>query len=155
MNWKGLKKINAKIRQLKPQYSVQQQRVRCPQYDCEATIATRVRLQSRKRARHVRVETCSLFANQPAALKAQIRGVPDLPNPALILGRGEALPRYVIGVPCRQTCLPLINGDLDHEPSRQRGLMMGMYDCLEVERDVDHKTNTASTPLRSPQSFCA
>jgi hypothetical protein len=155
MSWTGLKKLNAKIRQLMPHYSVKQQRIRCPQHDCEAIVAARVRLQTRRRARYIDVETCSLFANQPAALDAQIVGIPDLPDPALALGRGESLPRYVIGIPCQQTCLPLLNGDLDAKPSRQRGFMMGMYDCLEVERDVDHKTDAESTPLRSPQSFCA
>jgi hypothetical protein len=151
---KGLGKLTARIREFFPHHTMTQQKVHCPNYDCDATITTRTRLRAGHRARHVAVETCSLMPKQPAAAGAGVNWVPDIPYQNMALRAGEGPPHYTSGVPCPETCLKLVNGEVDLSPNRQRHCIMGMYDGLEIEREVNHKTITETMPFRAPEAFC-
>ena len=112
MGWRGLKTVATKLREFVPHYTTTQQQIRCPNYDCEATITTRTRLWGGHPARYVSVETCSLLPKQAAEGGAHVNWVPDIPYQDLNLSGGERLPRYTMGVPCRETCLMLANGEV-------------------------------------------
>ena len=155
MKWKGLQKLNAKIRECIPKYTVMHHRVCCPKHGDDATITTRTRLRKRCRARHVEVQTCSLLPKQPATPGAKVVWVPDLPYQELHLREGEPSPRYTMKVPCRMDCLHIINEDIDLDHIRQGRCISGVFDCLELEREASRKTGADMRPIQSPLSYCA
>jgi hypothetical protein len=154
MGRRGLKTVAMKLREFVPHYTTTQQQIRCPNYDCEATITTRTRLWGGRPARYVSVETCSLLPKQAAEGSAHVNWVPDIPYQALNLSGGERLPRYTMGVSCRETCLMLANGEVACKSVRQRNCVMGMFDGLEIEREIARQANIEAMPFKSPEAFC-
>lgn len=154
MGWSGLKTLTAKFREFVPHYTTTQQHVRCPNYDCDATITTHTRLRGERPPHHVSVETCSIMPKQPSEAGARTTWVPDIPYQDLKLGGGECPPRYSMGVSCREACLRLVNGEVALQSRRSRHCVMGMYDGLEIERELTHKANIEAMPFKCPEAFC-
>jgi hypothetical protein len=83
--------------------------VLCPEYGCRAEIAVQTDPGAQSCAQHVEVATCSLFSDAAYSLPERTGYLPDAPAWRVRLDPPRATPVAAAGVPCRQSCLFVLN----------------------------------------------
>lgn len=83
--------------------------VRCPLYDCQATMVVRTNPLAQPRRQHVDVATCSLHPETLVSLPEKMVYVTDSSYDRPYPQEPGRYPRYTLGVPCRKNCLAILN----------------------------------------------
>jgi len=87
--------------------------VRCPLYDCQATIVARTNPLAQPRWQHLDVATCSLHPERLVTLPERMVFVRDSSYDKQYPQEPGRYPRYTPGLPCRKNCLAILNKAAD------------------------------------------
>ena len=87
--------------------------IRCPLYDCEATIVVRTNPLAQPGRQHVDVATCSLHPETLITLPERMVFVTDSAYDKQYPQEPWRYRRYALGVPCRKNCLAILNKAAD------------------------------------------
>ncbi len=134
-------------------FAITQHTVHCPLRDHDARLAVRTKYTAAGRQRHVDVTACSLQHREPIIPSNRVVWVPDLPYSDLRFQAGKPEPIHVGGVPCRKTCLPLLNLADGKGIIGQQRCVFGVMDCPELAREATHNAASETSSLQTPWSY--
>jgi len=112
-----------------------QHTMRCPIYDCAASLTVRTDPKGYPSRRHVDVTACSLLPSTPFLLPARRAYFPDMEPPVPYVCAVNRAPLHSTEVACPKRCLPVMNAAEGGaaEPVR---CTSGVSDALELARQT-------------------